>query len=144
MEDLFYEKLKDNEEKVRKLGPHLMGAVNAICNLAIYPLFQSSIQLQISKTSQPNYTGKHLKSKLLSLIYTPNPSNRAFLPPTYKNYPAVFLHNSLQGPLGYYKGYFYSISFFYLSVLSRNFISFSGLADSLGLTLYKESISGTT
>jgi hypothetical protein len=144
MDEVFYERLKENEEKVKKIGPHLMGAVNAACNLALYPVFQMSMQLQISKSLTKNCSGKALKDRLFGIIYTPNPANRPFVPPRFFNFSSVFLHNSLQGPLGFYKGYSHAISAFYLNILTRKLITSYNLAEYFGISSLNTVLTGTS
>lgn len=123
MDDVLYEKLKENEEKIRRLGPHISGLINAGCNVLLYPLFQVSIQLQLSPHSALNYSGVTFKSKVMSFIYTPHSANSPFKPPKFNNYLSVLIWNSLQSPSSFYKGYFSGISLFYLSILSRSLIT---------------------
>jgi hypothetical protein len=123
MEEILYEKLKENEEKIKRLGPHISGLVNAGCNIALYPLFQISTQLQLSPYTSPNYSGKDFKSKLESFIFDFHSANKPFSAPKFHNYTSVVLWNSLQGPLSFYKGYSHTISSFYLSILSRSVVT---------------------
>ena len=136
MDELLYEKLKKNEEKVKKFGPHLSGAVNAGINTVIYPFFQISTQLQLSSYTTPNYTGKSFNSKLQSFIFESHAANKPFRPPKFYNYTSVVIWNSLQGLTGYYKGFLYGTSSFYLSILSRS-IATSVFYDTLNKFSYE-------
>lgn len=123
MDELLFEKFKENEERVKKFGPHLSGIVNCVCNLGLYPFFQVSTQMQLSPACKANYSGKGLTEKLSSFIFTPHPANKPFTAPRFSNYLSVSFYNALQGPTGAYKGYTSGMSFFYLSILSRSLLT---------------------
>lgn len=120
MEEALYVKLKENEEKIRVYGPHLTGLVNAICNVGLYPFFQISAQLSLSAKPAPNYSGKEFKEKVYSYIFNSHEGNRPYHPAKFHNYTSAFIHNSLQGPGAFFKGFSPAVLSFYLSILSRS------------------------
>ena len=91
MDELLYEKLKENEEKIKRFGPHVSGLANIACNLVLYPLFQISTQLQISPNTTPNYLGNTFKSKITSFIFSSHSANKPFVPPRFHNYTSVLI-----------------------------------------------------
>lgn len=104
---------------MRRLGPHVTGLANAVCNLAVYPIFQCSIQLQLGRSPEGNYRGTSLRQRIYTFIYEPHTANRPYRPAVYHNYTGVLIGNSLQGRLGFYKGWSMAVSHFHLSILSR-------------------------
>lgn len=136
MEDLFYEKLRENEEKVKNLGPHVSGIVNALCNVILYPIFQVSTQLQLSPVQailkDSPLIAKDFRTRLYSMVYVPNSMNKPFSPPRFLNYSTVVMYNSLQGFTSFYKGFSHATLSFYLPLFSRSLVTsnyYSQLAD---------------
>lgn len=120
MEEALYSRLKENEEKIRVYGPHITGLVNLICNIGLYPFFQISTQLSLSSKPSPNYRGKQFNEKVYSYVYASHEGNRPYRPAKFHNYTSAFIHNSLQGPTSFFKGFAPSVLSFYLSILSRS------------------------
>jgi hypothetical protein len=123
MEEEFFRKVKENEEKIQVFGPHVAGFVNFCCGLALYPFFQMSAQLSLSSTPPPDYSGKKFKEKMYSYVFENHAGNRPYQPARFFNYTSALIHNSLQGPFAFYKGFSASFLSFYLSILCRSWIS---------------------
>lgn len=122
MDELVYHKLQQNEERMRRFGPHLAALINFNISLVTQPLLQIATQLQISPIpSNPNYTGKSFQENLSTFLFRPQPANRPFKASQYKTYTSVYIANSLQGYLGFYKGFLMGASHFYISILARTF-----------------------
>ena len=143
MDELLFEKFKENEERVKKYGPHVSGLVNACCNAALYPFFQFSVQLQLSPSCPKNYTGTDFQSKISSFVFSPNSANKPFTPPRFHNYFSVFLSNSIQGPLSFYRGFTPAVSLFYLNILSRSLFTSSFSTQLKDLTFHQKLAAGT-
>ncbi|CAG9313508.1 unnamed protein product [Blepharisma stoltei] len=120
MDELVYQKLQENERRMKLYGPHLAGLINASINLCVYPFLQISTQLQLSPIpSSHNYIGKSYAEKVSSFIWNPHPANRPYKAPLFKNANSAIIWNSLQGYLGFYRGFFMGISHFYFGILAR-------------------------
>ena len=125
MEEVLFEKLKENEgkinvEKIKQWGPHITGVVNLCCNALLYPVFQVSTQLQLSMAAGPTYHGKTFQQKVYSFIFEPHSANKPFRAQVHPTYFSAILGSSMQGALGFFKGFSMYTSQFYLSILSRS------------------------
>lgn len=124
MDDLLYEKLWESETRKKVYGVHVAGAANLTVNLAVYPLFLLSMQLQLSpKHPIVRLPSGNLSQGLAAFLFTSHPGNKPYTAPQFYGYRPAMLSNLVLGSSALYRGCFMSSLHFYTSLCLQSYTS---------------------
>ena len=102
----------------------MAGAANLGANLAIYPLFLLSTQLQLSpRKPVVKITGSSFSESLASFLFTHHPANKPYRPAQFYGYKPAVIANFLLGGTAFYRGCFTGSLHFYGSLLIQSYTS---------------------